>query len=55
MNTKEFTLSIQCYVDATLGKVRLLKVSESIKLLQLIIGKLSNGTLNTKGKTSYGV
>lgn len=55
MNTKKFTLSFQCYVDAELGKVRLLKVSESIKLLQLIIGKLvSNGTLNTKGKISKG-
>lgn len=56
MNTKKFTLSFQCYVDAELGKVRLLKISESIKLLQLIIGKLvSNGTLNTKGKISKGV
>lgn len=50
MNTKKFTLSIQCYVDAELGRVRLLKVCESIKLLQLIIGKLSKSTLNTKGK-----
>lgn len=55
MNTKEFTLSIQRHVDAELGGVRLLKVSESIKLLQLIIGKLNNGTLNTKGKTSKGI
>lgn len=54
MNTKEFTLSIQSNVDAELGRVRLLKVSESIKLLQLIF-KLSSGTLNTKGKTSKGV
>lgn len=55
MNTEEFTLSIQRHVDAEFGGVRLLKVSESIKLLQLIIGKLNNGTLNTKGKTSKGI
>lgn len=48
MNTKEFTLSLQHHVDAELGRVRFWKIAESIKLLQLIIGKLSNAQVNTK-------
>lgn len=50
MNTKKFTLSIQHHVDAELGRVGLLQIFESVKLLQLMIGKQSNGTFNTIGK-----